>query len=653
MANKKSFTKLAVLSLLGFLGLTACSSEVVAKPSGYDNDTVVDLKDAEGNEVTVYDNLMKGIYDIIREGALADDVLEELLYQYSISVLGRYNNVISDKYVSTTDTTNTTTLKEATKIARKVETDRTAAEKTTLNEFIKSHKAYWSVDIDGNRTNDAGEIIPNDTLEAGQQEIDRVKEKWNTIEERIAEAMYQEIKDNASYSYRNKFRERSFLIELKSGLYGVKSYKDAGVEMYEGLLEADVEAKDVFDHFLHRDNYQQNWKLDATETVDQTINYIEEEIIPDVYRQLLVEQYLFDEAYYVLGRSMARKVNILAIAPNNNKKYNQGSNFLMNKFVKDYVFAAPGSNEYDALYGTDASIKDAFTTVSDIWKGVELNTYDGASTNNLEKMAYNLREFLLTNNAIGAQKVITEGSTQYVYYEGTEYGDLMEEYASINPNPTKTDVEAENKFTSNGTYSKKIGLEIETDKIKLNNHVTTDWHIKDGGLSDLPSDIKTRLFHNGVSAALDRNEAEKYDRYQVEGTTVTYNADNDYNEYVARINGKYYLTTTRSEGSISPTTVNPQDILFLDDASGTYYIVEIEEAVSSSKLSKTSSNNYAQHYNDNEKMQQIVNAVAGVVGAGESYQTLSKAHWLEEMNLEYHDTVIYDYFKANFPDLFD
>jgi hypothetical protein len=649
MANKKSFTKLAVLSLLGVLGLTACSSEVVAKPSGYDDDTVIKLEDAGGNEVTVYDNLMQGIYDEIRDGALADDVLDKLLYQYSISVLGRYNNVVSTKDVNS-DGVNNTTLKEAAKIADKIAT-ATAAEKTILNAFIKDHKAYWSVDADGNRTDDAGNVIANDTEVAGEKEISRVIAKWDTIEERIAEAMYKEI-TVGTYSYRNRFQERKFLISLKGALHNVESYKNKDVEtsfvegsgkLFEGLLDVKVEDKDVFEHFLHREYYQANYGLDETETENQAIDYVETEIIPDVYRQLLIEQYLFDEAYYVLGRSMARKVNVLAIAPNTNKKYSGGANFLMNKFVKDYVFAKEGTEAYNAIYGTNASVKDAFDMISTIWKGVNLESYNGSSTNDLEKMAASLRDFLVANKAIEASSV-----GGHNYYKGTEYGDLMEEYASIDPNPNKTDVDAENKFTSNGTYTKEIGLQIETDKVSLNDHVTSGWYIKDGGLADLPSDIKTRLFHNSVSVSLDRDNAEEHDRWY----NGTYNADNDYNEHVARINGKYFLTTTRSEGTNDPSKINAEDILFLDDATGTYYIVEIEEAVSSSKLSKTSSNSYAKKYS-NEKMEEIVNAVAGVVGADESYQSLSKAHWLEEMDLEAHDTVIYDYFVANFPDLFD
>ena len=52
-------------------------------------------------------------------------------------------------------------------------------------------------------------------------------------------------------------------------------------------------------------------------------------------------------------------------------------------------------------------------------------------------------------------------------------------------------------------------------------------------------------------------------------------------------------------------------------------------------------------------MEEIVNDVVRVVANNDSYKTLSTEHWLEEAGLEYHDTVVYDYFKENYPDLFE
>ena len=52
-------------------------------------------------------------------------------------------------------------------------------------------------------------------------------------------------------------------------------------------------------------------------------------------------------------------------------------------------------------------------------------------------------------------------------------------------------------------------------------------------------------------------------------------------------------------------------------------------------------------------MEEIVNEITKVVGTGESYSTLATKYFLEKMEIEYHDDVVYDYFEETFPDLFD
>ena len=94
-------------------------------------------------------------------------------------------------------------------------------------------------------------------------------------------------------------------------------------------------------------------------------------------------------------------------------------------------------------------------------------------------------------------------------------------------------------------------------------------------------------------------------------------------------------------------------MLFYDTASSTYYIIQIEEAASSSKLSKDSDSNYAEIYNSAEKMEEIVADVARVVAENDSYKTLSTKHWLEKADLQYHDEAVYDYFLENYPELFE
>ena len=74
---------------------------------------------------------------------------------------------------------------------------------------------------------------------------------------------------------------------------------------------------------------------------------------------------------------------------------------------------------------------------------------------------------------------------------------------------------------------------------------------------------------------------------------------------------------------------------------------QIEEAVNGAKLSASDDS-----YSTDEKAA-IARSVCKVVGESSTYETLAKEHWLKKMEIEYHDQAVYDYFKSNYPKLFD
>ena len=118
------------------------------------------------------------------------------------------------------------------------------------------------------------------------------------------------------------------------------------------------------------------------------------------------------------------------------------------------------------------------------------------------------------------------------------------------------------------------------------------------------------------------------------------------NKFLCSINGSYFL---KFDGKYSEDSWT-NDIVY-DDGSA-YYIVQVLEAAKDSKLRNVSSSNYA-HTRSQAFMDEVVDEIAKVVGATGSYSTLSRNHWLEKMDLKYHDQAIYDYFKTNYPDLFE
>ena len=102
--------KFAAVALLTAFALTACNDEVIAKPTGYDdNSPVVEIN---GNS-NIYNNNLKDIYDSIRDGNLASDVLDQLLYQYAVSVFGNYNEVTASRISDAKKSFGETTLKKA------------------------------------------------------------------------------------------------------------------------------------------------------------------------------------------------------------------------------------------------------------------------------------------------------------------------------------------------------------------------------------------------------------------------------------------------------------------------------------------------------------------------------------------------------------
>ena len=600
MKNKKLVV--LALSAIGLLGLTACS-EVIAKATDYDSQLVA----VEGYDKKIYNNEISVVYDKIRDGNISSDVLNELLYSYSITTFGYYN-----KHVSPAPVEGTITLEDAYKNIVSNEVDKTPA-----RTFINGHKAYWTLDENGNRVTDE------------EGEFARVVAKWQSIEDRIAENLYTAI-SGSSYIERNIFSEKAFLRGLLAGLEDVQDPDAVGFEgkLYEGILNPDIEPRDVFikvigdeeEGFLHREYYQ-----------SEKLHYVEKKIIPTIFRQLLNEQYLLDETYNTLGRSYARKVNIIKIADNTN--YPKASDYLMKQLVSA-INAEP-----DAETVKDSGNKvdlDTFKKYTSIYVGSNLTDEEKAIIENtdLKEVFKNLGD----------------------YYTGTEYGDLMEKYnkiynAPLLPGSSATfDTNAESTFTDSGKYTKETGLELKTRELELKDYTTSGWFIKNGGLTDLPDSIRSRLFNIGVANGVKETAEAQLaaDRWQKVEGAWTYSIPEDESPYVARINGKNYLKTASSiDGSD-----NKNDVLHYDSGTSTYYVVQIEEAASSSKLSKKSANSYTE-LRGKGAMEEIVNEITKVVGTGESYSTLATKYFLKKMNIEYHDDVIYNYFKENYPELFE
>ena len=631
---RKNVIKITAIALLSAFALTACDDDIVAKPNGYDDNSPIIT-----NVGDVYNNNFKSIYDSIRDGNLASDVLDELLYEYSVTVFGNYNKVTAKTISAKQDSpvSEGITLKEAAASANS--TDLTKA-----NEFINKHEAFWTKNNEGKRVNDADEVVEGDVA-ASTQEIERLKEKWNTIEKRIAKTLYSMI-SGGSYSERGIFEEKKFLSSLAASVENkVANPRDNATKLFKGVISPAVEDYEVFDVetkqedgtnsvILHRENYQLNDKYDQVEDAEPAIRYVEDHLIPNIYRQLLVEQYILDETFSTLGRTSARHVSVLAIKKNT--EYPQNALDLMNKFLETEVFNAARTTEITL---------DTFKKVSRAWVGTFMDSADYNTT----------PEYTLMSAALPNSEKDSGDSVSGKYFQGTAFGDMMEEMAKIDPNPALS--ENESGYTGGNAYSIEVGKQIKKNELDTNDYTFTGWYVKSVGVSGLPDSIKNQLFDINVANALSGRDTEKCVEYYVEGGDFKCNLEKpDYKDKpgaLINVVGKisldgvepqYFLrNTNRIKGDPFQS-----DLLFESD--GTYYMVLVQDAIRSTNLNKE---NYGAGKESYAVLENYVNEIVAIVADNDTYKNLSKKHWVEKMELQYHDQVVYDYFKSNFPELFD
>ena len=624
---RKNILKISALALLSAFTLTSCSDDIIAKPADYDNNSPVIT--IEGFNGTIYNNNFTDIYDSIRDGSLAQDVLDSLLYQYSISVFGNYNKVTAAK-IGDEEHPNPygeITLKAA---VAGLNADATSGNDNT-KKFIKEHSAYWTKNKAGDRVDDNNKVVDKDA-EPSKSEYARLNNKWKTIEKRIAEKLYAAI-SGGSYSDRNIFKEEKYLRALAADIENNVRAASANPDLFEGILTSKVEDYQVFtvktecldatkgeDFILHRQNYQSNADLNQEESVEQDATYVEDKIIPEIYRQLLVEQYILDESYDTLGRTSARHIDVLAIAKNS--EYAKGAVNLMNTFVNDTIF--------DSARTTDITL-DSFKVVSNAWVGAFMSD----KANHQEE--YNLMKKAVPEyeqtNAVGE------------YFQGTAYGDMMEELEKISANPKLS--ENESTYTNSGAYTWETGRDIKTAELQLKDYTSTGWYVKSVGVSTLPDSLKNQLFDINVANALN---GDKCVEYSYDATTQKWGTNEDAGNtnlinVVGKVKDQYFLRNT------SRIAGNPveSDILFESD--GTYYIVLVQDAIRSKNLNKA---NYAEaSAAELDKLETYINEIVQLVADNDTYQNLSKKHWIKKMDIKFHDTVVYDYFKSTFPEIFE
>jgi hypothetical protein len=551
MVNKKKGLLLTLVAASAFV-LTSCN-EVTALPKFYEDPIIINN---DGTKTDVYQNIMSLIYDALTSSSdNPKKVLDEMMHVIAVDQFGSFA--------------------EVEELAAK---DANAAE---VRSFIDAHANVYR---DENDTE--GEKVAN--------EFARLVHFKDTMDYRIKE-VFHDAATGGSYSKRSRFDEEKYAVSLAGDLYDIEGvFEDATIWYKDVLITPDVEVEEIV-NFIHIDRYQ---------------DYIERGILPRLYREKLVEQFLYDTNYSSLGRTYAREVEYIKIV--NNEAYPSAAKSLINAFVDKYILDVNATDEVD------------FEVLANAWRGIDLSP---AAVTLLET-AFPGASVPVTDADVIAQ---LDGPTSY--YPQTQFGSIAKDYLKITDDRFTNDTGIEADFTNNNAYTKQVGLTIKSDSLKLEDYTNDGWYVKSGGLSELPEAIRSRLFNINVANEVDSTEEED----------ATHNYESG--QYVRNLRGEYYLTPTTSEQG---TDVRKDNFVIYDISSSTYYIIKVKEAVSTSKLSRLSDSSYP-----TLEREDIAKEVTHVLSAKDSYINNAYESYIKLYSVMYHDTTIYDYFKEQFPDLFD
>ena len=653
MSNKK-FPKLAVLSLLGILSLTSCGdeSEIKAKPSNYD-DPIVTI---DGYDEDIQNDIVSIIADQIHDGSLASKTLEAVLYRYAQSIFGSYNSI------TLSDNDESITLKAAAKNAAD-----SSADKSVLDNFIRAHKAYWTYDDNGKHVNDDDpnnvvEVADDKNFQPCESERTRVSTRFANIEQRIAENLFSKI-SSGSYTSKHFFSEVKFLKALYEDGQSVHNYRDANGELLNVdplIIDYTVEGKDVFnDGILHREYYQSNFGLTEEENKNGFL-YVEKVIVPEVYNDLLIEQYLMDEEVAAVRNSRARQINVIKIEEHEGFRLN--ANLLAKQLVKDIYATVPAATDtHLAIVDEDNNpFEEIFERYATISKGLYSDLYD----DNDDPIDARADEIIkaINESRSDAFKVETGDLSGYKYFANTTYGDLVEEYEDLLSAESFDDIDMTlyNKYSDSGKCEFEEGFDQQVISIAQTKSITKGWYIqKSSPTLDSNGKIVNNLFQLSVAnnkiEIKDENDTESLEKLaavdRIEKTATGWKVREEAsaleNKYLCSINGAYFL---KFDGQATGTDYT-DDILYYDGSA--YYVVQVLEAVKDVKLrNKQSTNSYA-NTRSQEFLNKVISEITKKVAETGNYASLSKEHWLKKMDIKYHDQTVYDYFKDNYPDLFD
>jgi len=572
-----------VLSIASVSLLASCDNvEAKLADSNYNANILVDSTGANAN---ITNNSYGKIYDaLVKSGDTnSQKVLENVLYIYAQSVYGDFYEIKAavDAYEGTTN------------------------DITALQKIADAHDVYL------------------DTKD-NTHSIYKVVNFYLDVLYRIRSTFLGYV-TNTSYQVRNQFVESKFYDAQAAAYYDLTKVNGTNYPYNEAH-------KQVNGSFRLSEGYSETATFvldgqksdagDATNAYFKNIfgtysNYITIAVLPDIYRNELTTQYLYQENLGQIKQTAYRKVDYVSLAEN--ASYSGSVGNLMTAYAKNVI--ADATNSANSAFG--------FTFLGDLYKG----TTSGftAEQTTLANTIYTDADW---HKATPVKSLTIDGWTISDYYKESAMGTIITSYEKLTDNRFTDDTTARNDFTNSEAYTVETGLAVKTRTLVSTDKTVHGWYDK-SGLSSLASVLSTRLFKVQVANEVDGTPSE---------TTP-------FGKYV---NGNYYLLPdTYESGAAYP-------YLYMDSSSN-WYLVKVEEAVKPAKITSTSTgtgssayyDNMPKHANDHYFAEQVSRKIAYSLSTSDTWKSKANKYFVNEMAIIYHDTYVYNYFKTTFPSLFE
>jgi len=422
-------------------------------------------------------------------------------------------------------------------------------------------------------TEDFDKVFKNVKLVLAGKQTEAYSDSGKDSATKLQEALVKQVKKTlvdkvtgGSYDTDHIFYEEKLVNELKTSLYTI-GLKEGKTELNNGsyIITPDSTFEEIFNG-----DYS---------------DYIEKSIFPDIYKSLLTSIYVYNFNYASIGRAYARNVKYIKLDSITN--HSGSVSLLINKYFDEFTSETGLIKTFD-LY-----------SLSRIYKGLPANEEE---TKFIEKY----KDIITTkidviNEDIAKFATVTDGKYEIITADQDRDDTLLSTY------------------TGNYSYPISHGKELKINELKQSSNVIDNKQlvIKSGGVTDLPDDLRNRLFSASVNSNLVSIGAESKEKINI-------------------LTPKYVPNGSQA--------TNVDKYAYYDSGSSAYYIAVVENTYNTSSFI-------------DEKGEKINTDVAfeisRILGANSTNQKSAIVYYLDKYDITYGDQDFYDYIESTYPDVLD